>query len=35
MAIYGLIRIREDHPSLPVVVVSGSEDLAIISKVMS
>ena len=32
--LYGLIRIREDHPSLPVVVVSGSEDLAIISKVM-
>ncbi|PAX99458.1 DNA-binding response regulator [Pseudoalteromonas sp. HM-SA03] len=32
--LYGLIRIREDHPSLPVVVVSGSEDLSIISKVM-
>jgi len=32
--LYGLIRIREDYPSLPVVVVSGSEDLSIISKVM-
>ncbi|KZN47486.1 response regulator transcription factor [Pseudoalteromonas luteoviolacea] len=32
--LYGLIRIREDHPSLPIVVVSGSEDLNTISKVM-
>ncbi|MCF6435279.1 response regulator transcription factor [Pseudoalteromonas sp. MMG022] len=32
--LYGLIRIREDFPSLPVVVVSGSEDLTVISKVM-
>ncbi|ESP92790.1 MULTISPECIES: response regulator transcription factor [Pseudoalteromonas] len=32
--LYGLIRIREDHPSLPIVVVSGSEDLNVISKVM-
>ncbi|KAF7772075.1 hypothetical protein PCIT_a2073 [Pseudoalteromonas citrea] len=32
--LYGLIRIREDYPSLPIVVISGSEDLAIISKVM-
>ena len=32
--LYGLIRIREDYPSLPIVVVSGSEDLSIISKVM-
>jgi DNA-binding NarL/FixJ family response regulator len=33
--LYGLIRIREDYPSLPIVVVSGSEDLSIISKVMA
>jgi DNA-binding NarL/FixJ family response regulator len=32
--LYGLIRIREDHPSLPVVVISGSEDLSVISKVI-
>ncbi|KZN51979.1 response regulator transcription factor [Pseudoalteromonas luteoviolacea] len=32
--LYGLIRIREDHPALPIVVVSGSEDLNVISKVM-
>ncbi|WP_125558237.1 response regulator transcription factor [Pseudoalteromonas rubra] len=32
--LYGLIRIREDYPSLPIVVVSGSEDLNVISKVM-
>ncbi|MBQ4813653.1 DNA-binding response regulator [Pseudoalteromonas luteoviolacea] len=32
--LYGLIRIREDYPALPIVVVSGSEDLTIISKVM-
>ncbi|ALU44148.1 response regulator transcription factor [Pseudoalteromonas rubra] len=32
--LYGLIRIREDYPSLPIVVVSGSEDLTVISKVM-
>ena len=32
--LYGLIRIREDYPSLPVVVISGSEDIGIISKVM-
>ncbi|CAH9053287.1 Transcriptional regulatory protein LnrK [Pseudoalteromonas holothuriae] len=33
--LYGLIRIREDYPSLPIVVVSGSEDLSVISKVMA
>ncbi|MFC0120208.1 LuxR C-terminal-related transcriptional regulator [Pseudoalteromonas xiamenensis] len=32
--LYGLIRIREDYPSLPIAVVSGSEDLTIVSKVM-
>ncbi|KZN41482.1 response regulator transcription factor [Pseudoalteromonas luteoviolacea] len=32
--LYGLIRIREDYPALPIVVVSGSEDLNTISKVM-
>ncbi|WP_404342817.1 LuxR C-terminal-related transcriptional regulator [Pseudoalteromonas mariniglutinosa] len=33
--LYGLIRIREDYPSLPIAVVSGSEDLHIVSKVMA
>ena len=33
--LYGLIRLREDYPSLPIVVVSGSEDLSVISKVMA
>ncbi|BBN82750.1 DNA-binding response regulator [Pseudoalteromonas sp. A25] len=33
--LYGLIRVREDYPSLPIVVVSGSEDLSVISKVMA
>ena len=33
--LYGLIRIREDYPSLPIAVVSGSEDINIVSKVMS
>ncbi len=32
--LYGLIRIREEHPSLPIAVVSGSEDVNIVSKVM-
>lgn len=33
--LYGLIRIREDYPSLPIAVVSGSEDVNIVSKVMA
>ncbi len=33
--LYGLIRIREDYPDLPVAVVSGTEDLQVVSKVMS
>lgn len=32
--LYGLIRIREDHPDLPIAVVSGSEELSVVSKVM-
>ena len=32
--LYGLIRIREDYPSLPIAVVSCSEDVNIVSKVM-
>jgi DNA-binding NarL/FixJ family response regulator len=28
--LYGLIRIREDYPSLPIAVVSGSEDLTVV-----
>lgn len=32
--LYGLIRIREDYPSLPIAVISGSEDINIVSKVM-
>jgi len=32
--LYGLIRIREDHPDLPIAVVSGSEELRVVSKVM-
>lgn len=32
--LYGLIRIREEYPSLPIAVVSGSEDVTIVSKVM-
>ncbi len=32
--LYGLIRIREDYPELPVAVVSGSEDVNVVSKVM-
>ncbi|MBH0019947.1 response regulator transcription factor [Pseudoalteromonas sp. SWXJ133] len=32
--LYGLIRIREEYPSLPIAVVSGSEDTNIVSKVM-
>jgi DNA-binding NarL/FixJ family response regulator len=32
--LYGLIRIREEYPSLPIAVVSGNEDLTIVSKVM-
>ncbi|MBQ4831948.1 response regulator transcription factor [Pseudoalteromonas sp. MMG010] len=32
--LYGLIRIREQYPSLPIAVVSGNEDLTIVSKVM-
>ena len=33
--LYGLIRIREDYPSLPIAVVSGSEDINVVSKVMA
>ncbi|MGO2010419.1 MAG: LuxR C-terminal-related transcriptional regulator [Pseudoalteromonas sp.] len=33
--LYGLIRIREDYPSLPIAVVSGSEDINIVSKVVN
>lgn len=33
--LYGLIRIREDYPDLPIAVVSGTEDLQVVSKVMS
>jgi len=33
--LYGLIRIREDHPDLPIAVVSGSEELNVVSKVMA
>lgn len=32
--LYGLIRIREDYPDLPIVVVSGSEEIQVVSKVM-
>lgn len=32
--LYGLIRIREEYPSLPIAVVSGSEDVNIVFKVM-
>jgi len=32
--LYGLIRIREDHPDLPIAVVSGSEEISVVSKVM-
>ena len=32
--LYGLIHIREEYPSLPIAVVSGSEDVNIVSKVM-
>jgi len=32
--LYGIIRIREDYPELPVAVISGSDQLDIISKVM-
>lgn len=33
--LYGLIRIREDHPDLPIAVVSGSEEISVVSKVMA
>jgi DNA-binding NarL/FixJ family response regulator len=33
--LYGLIRIREDHPELPIAVVSGSEEISVVSKVMA
>lgn len=33
--LYGLIRIREDYPELPIAVVSGSEDIQVVSKVMA
>ena len=33
--LYGLIRIREDYPDLPIAVVSGSEDIQVVSKVMA
>lgn len=32
--LYGIIRIREDFPDMPIAVVSGTEDTDIISKVM-
>ncbi|SFB82577.1 response regulator transcription factor [Pseudoalteromonas denitrificans] len=32
--LYGLIKIREEYPELPIAVVSGSEELTIVSKVM-
>ena len=32
--LYGLIRIRNDYPLLPVAVISGSEDLQVISRCM-
>ena len=32
--LYGIIRIREDFPDIPVAVISGSEQLDVISKVM-
>lgn len=32
--LYGLIRIREDYPLLPVAIISGSEDPAIVAKCM-
>ena len=32
--LYGLIRIREDYPHVPVAVISGTEDLSIMSKVI-
>ncbi len=30
--LYGLIRIREDYPLLPVAIVSGSEDLRVVAR---
>src|SRR5690606_25757760 len=30
--VYGLIRVREDYPLLPIAVISGSEDPAVIAK---
>ncbi|WP_372770889.1 response regulator transcription factor [Pseudoalteromonas sp.] len=33
--LYGLIRIREDYPDLPIAVISGTEDIQVVSKVMS
>lgn len=33
--LYGLIRIREHFPELPIAVVSGTEDLNVVSKVMA
>jgi len=32
--LYGLIRIREDYPHVPVAVISGNEDVSIMSKVI-
>lgn len=32
--LYGLIRIREDYPHVPVAVISGTEDVAIMSRVI-
>ncbi|RNF52049.1 DNA-binding response regulator [Marinomonas hwangdonensis] len=32
--LYGLIRIRKDFPDVPVAVISGSEDSAMVAKVM-
>ena len=30
--LYGLIRVREDYPMLPVAIISGSEDASIVAK---
>ncbi|MBN7820578.1 response regulator [Bowmanella yangjiangensis] len=32
--LYGLIRVRQDFPTVPVAVISGSESLEVVSKVM-
>lgn len=33
--LYGLVRLREDFPDMPIAVVSGTEDEAIISRLMN